>query len=112
MPHNPWLLDKALLGNDVMIEHADEELGLYAHLQPGSVLILAGERVVQSQSTHASGHTGHSKEPHLHVHLQDSSDPYHGVGLPAAFSNLIFGNQKCGSGQITVRTLGKVYSVN
>ncbi|MDR9453990.1 MAG: M23 family metallopeptidase [Wenzhouxiangella sp.] len=84
---------RSFIGNYVMIEHADQEFGLYAHLQPGSVLVEVGERVVQGQPIGACGHTGHSTEPHLHFHLQDSPDPYHGMGLPVAFSDLVIGNQ-------------------
>ena len=31
------------------------------------------------------GHTGHSTEPHLHFHLQDSADLFRGMGLPVRF---------------------------
>jgi len=84
---------RSFIGNYVIVEHADQEFGLYAHLAPGSVQVSVGEQVIQGQAIGSCGHTGHSTEPHLHFHLQDSPDPYHGMGLPVAFSDLSIGGQ-------------------
>lgn len=87
------LTARSFIGNYVVIEHADQEYGLYAHLQPGSVCVRVGEQVSQGQKIGSCGHTGHSTEPHLHFHLQDSPNPYHGMGLPVSFSGLSIGGQ-------------------
>ncbi len=84
---------RSFIGNHVIIQHADKEFGLYAHLKPGSVLVSVGQQVAMGEPIGACGHTGHSTEPHLHFHLQDSPDPYHGMGLPVAFSDLVIGDQ-------------------
>ncbi len=85
---------RSFIGNYVMIEHALGEFGLYAHLQPESIAVKVGDQVSIGQLIGRCGHTGHSTEPHLHFHLQDSPDPYHGMGLPVAFSGLRVGGQR------------------
>lgn len=79
---------RSFVGNHVLIEHATGEYALYAHLIRGSVTVAPGERVERSQVLGRCGHTGHSTEPHLHFHLQDSADLFGGMGLPVRFSGL------------------------
>lgn len=81
-------LARSFIGNHVLIEHAPGEYALYAHLIPGSVVVRPGENVARGQIIGRCGHTGHSSEPHLHFHLQDSADLYNGMGLPVRFSGL------------------------
>lgn len=80
---------RSFLGNHVLIEHAEGEYALYAHLIRGSVTVARGARVRRGQALGRCGHTGHSTEPHLHFHLQDSADPFWGMGLPVRFSDLL-----------------------
>lgn len=56
-------------------------------------LARVGGQVNQGRPMGASGHMGHSTEPHLHFHLQVSPDPYRGMGLAVAFSGLSIGGQ-------------------
>lgn len=81
-------LARSFIGNHVLIKHAEGEYGLYAHLAPGSLTVSAGDRVVRGQVIGRCGHTGHSTEPHLHFHLQDSASLFHGMGLPVRFTGL------------------------
>lgn len=84
---------KSFMGNYLVIRHAENEYALYAHLKPGSIRVSLGDQVAMGQTIASCGHSGHSTEPHLHFHLQDSPDPYHGMGLPIAFSQLEIGGQ-------------------
>ncbi len=79
---------RSFVGNHVLVEHAEREFGLYAHLVRGSVTVAPGDRVDRSQVLGRCGHTGHSTEPHLHFHLQDSAELFQGMGLPVRFSLL------------------------
>lgn len=56
--------------NYLRLRHADGTMTLYAHLNTGSLLVRAGEQVKQGQRVAASGNTGYSSGPHLHIALQ------------------------------------------
>ena len=79
---------RSFVGNHVLVEHAAGEFALYAHLVRGSVTVAPRDRVNRGQALGRCGHTGHSTEPHLHFHLQDSADLFGGMGLPVRFSHL------------------------
>ena len=79
---------RSFVGNHVLIKHAEGEFALYAHLIRSSITVAPGDRVARGQVLGRCGHTGHSTEPHLHFHLQDSADLFRGMGLPVRFSHL------------------------
>ena len=79
---------RSCVGNHVLVKHAEGEFGLYAHLVRGSITVAPGDRVDRGQVLGHCGHTGHSTEPHLHFHLQDSANLFRGMGLPVRFSHL------------------------
>ena len=81
-------LARSFVGNYVMIQHAEGEYGLYAHLIKGSVSVHPGEAVKQGQMIGRCGHSGHSSEPHLHFHLQDAAELFNGMGLPVEFHGM------------------------
>ncbi|MBO1518319.1 peptidoglycan DD-metalloendopeptidase family protein [Oceanisphaera pacifica] len=56
--------------NYLRIRHDDGTMTLYAHLQTGSLRVRKGERVKVGQRVAASGNTGYSSGPHLHLALQ------------------------------------------
>jgi hypothetical protein len=76
-------------GNFVSLELESGTYLVLAHLQPGSVSVHAGERVSEGQPIGRCGNSGHSSEPHIHIHHQRQPlDPDHpGVaeGLPLYF---------------------------
>lgn len=76
---------RSFFGNHVLIRHADGEYALYAHLIRASVAVQEGDRVLRGQRIGRCGHSGHSSEPHLHFHVQDSADLYFGRGVPVRF---------------------------
>ena len=45
-------------------------MAVYAHLQPGGVLVRTGQRVRRGQPIGLSGNTGFSSGPHLHFVVQ------------------------------------------
>ncbi len=76
------------VGNHVIIEHAPNEYGLYAHLIKGSIPVAVGDLVKSGEVIGKCGHSGHSSEPHLHFHLQDTENFFSAMGLPIVFSKL------------------------
>ena len=65
-------------GNRVVQDLGDGRYALYAHLQPGSVAVAAGDRVQAGQPLGRVGNTGLSGGPHLHFQVMD------GPGGPSA----------------------------
>jgi murein DD-endopeptidase MepM/ murein hydrolase activator NlpD len=54
----------------------------YLHLQPGSLLVKAGERVRRGQVLAPIGDSGDARAPHLHFQVSTSSNPLAGEGVP------------------------------
>ncbi|MCC5878820.1 MAG: M23 family metallopeptidase [Idiomarina sp.] len=79
-------------GNHVIIKHADGEYGFYAHLIPSSICVQEGQQVKQGQAIGQCGHSGHSSEPHLHFHLQDTPSIFSSMGLPIRFCGVQSGD--------------------
>jgi len=66
-------LDRAALAgraNFVRVLHDDGTMALYAHLQPGGVLVRVGQHVEVGQPLGLSGATGFASGPHLHFAVQ------------------------------------------
>ena len=78
----------AIVGNYVVIEHGQGEYSLYAHLQPGSVRVKAGETVKAGQPIARLGSSGNSTEPHLHFQVCDGPAPVDCSGIPVNFQGL------------------------
>ncbi len=69
-------------GNSVVLDLGNGNFALYAHLQPGSLRVAAGDRVTRGQVLGLVGNTGNSIAPHLHFHVMDSPSPLVSNGLP------------------------------
>jgi murein DD-endopeptidase MepM/ murein hydrolase activator NlpD len=74
-------------GNHVVIEVAPGEYLFVAHLRPGTLRVREGQLVEQGDALGEVGNSGHSTEPHVHLHLQDRPDPDSGEGIPLRFGN-------------------------
>ncbi|QYG92478.1 peptidoglycan DD-metalloendopeptidase family protein [Iamia sp. SCSIO 61187] len=74
-----------LAGNHVIVRTA-HVFAVYAHLAPGSVVVVPGQQVVVGDVVGRLGHSGNSTAPHLHFHLMDSPDPMRAHGIPCAFA--------------------------
>jgi hypothetical protein len=69
-------------GNEVVLEIAPGVYAFYAHLQPGSILVQAGEAVMTGQVLGLLGNTGNSSAPHLHFQLSEAPDVMTATSLP------------------------------
>ena len=73
------------LGNHVGIEVAPGEYLFIGHMKQGSVNVGISDQVVPGQLLGRVGNSGNSSEPHVHLHLQDTTHPYFGEGIPFYF---------------------------
>ena len=69
-------------GNHVILDLGHGVYAFYAHLQPGSVTVEAGDRVRRGEKLGLLGNTGNSSAPHLHFHLMDGRSVLGSNGLP------------------------------
>lgn len=75
-------------GNYVRLLHHDGTMSVYAHLQPGGVLVAPGQQVHAGERIGLSGSTGYTTGPHLHFAVQANrgmqlvSLPFRMEGLP------------------------------
>lgn len=75
----------AIAGNHVILELADGAHVVLAHLRDGSVRVAPGEVVVGGQELGSCGNSGNSTQPHLHIQVMDTADPFTARGRPMAF---------------------------
>jgi hypothetical protein len=69
-------------GNYVTLDLGQGRYAFYAHLQPGSLRVKAGDKVRRGQVVGLVGNSGNSTEPHLHFHISDANSPLGSDGLP------------------------------
>lgn len=69
-------------GNFVVLDLGEHRYALYAHMQPGSVKVHAGEKVHLGQVIGLVGDTGNSIVPHLHFQVSNRPDSLASNGLP------------------------------
>ena len=75
------------LGNYIIIDHLNGEYSFMVHFKKNSIIVSIGDNVLKGQEVGKVGNSGNSTEPHLHYHLQTTSDTSTGIGLPAQFLN-------------------------
>jgi len=69
-------------GNSVVLDLGGGRYGLYAHLEPGSVRVHAGDMIKRGKVIGLVGNTGNSLAPHLHFHVMSEPVPLASNGLP------------------------------
>ncbi len=71
-----------IAGNQVVLDLGEGRYAFYAHLQPGSLRVRAGDRVRRGQVLGLVGNSGNSVGPHLHFHVGDRDSLNGCEGLP------------------------------
>jgi murein DD-endopeptidase MepM/ murein hydrolase activator NlpD len=74
-------------GNYVILDLGNGRYAFYAHLQPGSLRVKAGDKVKRGQVLGLVGNSGNSTEPHLHFHVSNGNSPLGSEGLPYVFES-------------------------
>ena len=72
-------------GNHVILGIAPGIYAIYAHLQPKSLRVKAGDKVEKGRVLGLIGNSGVSDAPHLHFHIVDSASVFGGEGIPYVF---------------------------
>jgi hypothetical protein len=83
--HDPVM---AYAGNCVIIDHGNSEYSVMMHMQPGSVTVKVGDRVVSGQVMGKLGNSGDAFGPHLHYQLQSGPRLFRDQPLPVKFQNM------------------------
>jgi murein DD-endopeptidase MepM/ murein hydrolase activator NlpD len=73
-------------GNAVLLDIGGGRFVFYAHMNPGTVRVKAGDRVRAGDVIGAIGNSGKSVGPHLHFHVMDAASPGAADGLPYVFA--------------------------
>jgi murein DD-endopeptidase MepM/ murein hydrolase activator NlpD len=73
---------ETVAGNHIILDLGGGNYCMYAHLQPGSLKVKAGDKVKRGQVLGLVGNTGNSTEPHLHFQVMDGPSPLGSEGLP------------------------------
>ena len=83
----PGTTDASFFGNHIVVEVGPSEYLYLAHLKKDSIKIKVGEAVRAGQLLAEVGNSGYSIAPHLHVHLQNTTEFPNGESLPLRFSS-------------------------
>jgi Peptidase family M23 len=69
-------------GNHVILDLGNGNYAVYAHMQPGSIRVHAGQTVMPGQVIGLVGNSGNTIAPHLHFQLMDRPSSLDANGLP------------------------------
>lgn len=83
----PGKAEGGFFGNHIVIEVGPSEYLYIAHLKKDSINVHVGDTVTPGQTIAAVGNSGYTVAPHLHVHLQTTTNFPNGESLPLRFSN-------------------------
>jgi hypothetical protein len=69
-------------GNRVIVDLENGRFALYAHLQPRSIQVKAGDRIRRGDTLGKLGNSGNTTNPHLHLQISDRPSFVAGEALP------------------------------
>lgn len=85
-------------GNQVLLACGDVKIWM-AHLRKGSLTVSTGDEVTAGQKIGAIGNSGHTEEPHLHIHAETLVDPQtpmaHGQPVHMRFNGRFMARGDC-----------------
>ncbi|KAG1658334.1 putative metalloprotease [Nymphon striatum] len=87
--NQPGVTNNQVAGNYIIIDHLNGESSVLVHLKKGTIIVAVGDTVEKGQEVGKAGNSGASSAPHLHYHLQTTTNTIRGLGLPAQFQNYL-----------------------
>lgn len=78
-----------LTGNTVVLEVANNEYLLFAHLKEGSIVVEEGNDILQGELIGQCGNSGNTTEPHLHLSLQNDVEMEQSMGAKLYFNKVL-----------------------
>nr|WP_255784002.1 M23 family metallopeptidase [Lysobacter chinensis] len=72
-------------GNTVVLDLGDGRFAHYAHLRPGSITIVEGQRVARGMKIAEVGFSGSASAPQLHFAITDGAEEHASEGRPFHF---------------------------
>ena len=78
-----------LTGNTIVLQTANEEYLLFAHLKEKSIVVEEGQDVLQGDLLGLCGNSGNSSEPHLHLSLQNTLEMENATGAKLYFDQIL-----------------------
>jgi hypothetical protein len=94
-------------GNHIIVDMGSDRYALYAHLDPGSILVEVGQRVDRGQLLAKLGNSGNTDAPHLHFHVTDRPSALDATGVPFVFDSTHLAGRVQGTGEAAVDALMK-----
>ena len=89
-------------GNFISLDMGNERYAMYMHLQPGSLRVRMGRRVIRGQVLALVGNSGNTTGPHLHFQVVDRNSPFESQGVPYAIDSFeVVGKGQNTSGETT-----------
>ncbi len=88
---------RGIIGNYVVIKHANGEFSAYGHLKSGSVVVRPGMAVHRGEQIGQVGDTGDSPLVHLHFQISDGPDPLVARSIPFRFTDIVPDNADLGT---------------
>lgn len=102
---------ETVAGNTITLELGGGQFAHYMHLQPGSLLVKAGDRVRRGQVLARVGASGDAREPHLHFEVTTSSKLLAGEGVPYLIERYTSRSASDGAAEIRTHELPLDHSV-
>ncbi|WP_338790336.1 peptidoglycan DD-metalloendopeptidase family protein [Bernardetia sp. MNP-M8] len=78
-----------ITGNTVILKTENNEYLFFAHLKQNSIKVKEGQKVKQGDGLALCGNSGHSTEPHLHFHIQNTENSNQATGIKCYFDKII-----------------------
>jgi hypothetical protein len=96
---------ETVAGDTITLDLGRGQFAYYMHLQPGSLRVKVGDRVMSGQLLARVGASGDAREPHLHFEVTTSSRLLAGEGVPYLINRYRCKNASDGPAELHIHEL-------